>query len=277
LSSAALTLSAIGKEGMVSAVRRATPTAGRILIATQVIEAGVDISSALMVTDLAPWPSMVQRFGRCNRDGKIPDGGEICWVDRPPLQKSKPGEAAELTAQMSQPYEVAELALAEQRLVGVLSGAPADLPEYQTEFTPAHVLRRRDIIDLFDTTADLSGYDLDVSRFIRHEQDRDVLIAWGDSYPPRTKEDGPTRDELCSAPIGDVAALLTASKRGKQRLQLSTWNALDSAAPPAILSGIHRRACRMSAGRKFPQDRQYRVTNTATLICEAIFPDDSFR
>jgi CRISPR-associated endonuclease/helicase Cas3 len=32
-----------------------TPASGRILIATQVIEAGLDISSALMVTDLAPW------------------------------------------------------------------------------------------------------------------------------------------------------------------------------------------------------------------------------
>jgi CRISPR-associated endonuclease/helicase Cas3 len=35
----------------------------RIIVSTQVIEAGVDISSALLVTDLAPYSSLVQRFG----------------------------------------------------------------------------------------------------------------------------------------------------------------------------------------------------------------------
>lgn len=206
-----------------------TPAEGRILIATQVIEAGVDISSALMVTDLAPWASLVQRFGRCNRAGEIEDGGEIYWVDRPLLEKLKLGETGELTQEISRPYEVEDLAVAEQRLTNLDSASPASLPEYRTKFTPTHVLRRRDLIDLFDTTGDLSGYDLDVSRFIRSEQDRDVLIAWRDDYPPRSKKEGPTRDELCSAPIGEVATLLKASRKGKQRLQLSTWNALDSA------------------------------------------------
>jgi CRISPR-associated endonuclease/helicase Cas3 len=205
------------------------PPEGRIMIATQVIEAGVDISSALMVTDLAPWSSVVQRFGRCNRAGEIQDGGEIYWVDRPLLEKSKVEDACELTEEISRPYKVDELSLAEQRLAVLISGAPGDLPEHQTKFTPTHVIRRRDLIDLFDTTADLSGYDLDVSRFIRSEQDRDVLIAWRDEYPPLSKEDGPTRDELCSAPIAEVAALLKTPKKGKQRLQLSSWNALESA------------------------------------------------
>ena len=41
--------------------------ADRIVIATQVVEAGVDISAGCVVTELAPWPSLVQRFGRCAR------------------------------------------------------------------------------------------------------------------------------------------------------------------------------------------------------------------
>jgi CRISPR-associated endonuclease/helicase Cas3 len=217
------------KRGWQALFEEQPPAEGRILIATQVIEAGVDISSAVMVTDLAPWASLVQRFGRCNRAGEIKEGGEVYWVDRPLLEGPKLGEAGELTVEIAKPYEVDELAGAEQRLTGLDSGSPASLPEYPTKFTPTHVLRRRDLIDLFDTTADLSGYDLDVSRFIRSEQDRDVLIAWHDEYPPRAKEDGPTRDELCSAPIGEVTPLLKPSKKGKQRVQLSTWNALDSA------------------------------------------------
>jgi len=40
-----------------------------IIVATQVVEAGVDISAGLLVTELAPWSSLVQRFGRCARWG----------------------------------------------------------------------------------------------------------------------------------------------------------------------------------------------------------------
>jgi CRISPR-associated endonuclease/helicase Cas3 len=204
-----------------------TPPAGRVLIATQVIEAGVDISSTLMVTDLAPWSSLVQRFGRCNRGGEIAEGAEIYWVDRPLLTKSRFEDSDALTEDISRPYDVSELTEAEERLAGLESGAPATLPNYPMRSRPVHVLRRRDLVDFFDTTADLSGYDLDVSRFIRSEQDRDVLIAWRDKYPPSSKIEGPSRDELCPAPIGELSTLLKASKKGKQRLLLSTWNALD--------------------------------------------------
>ncbi len=46
------------------------PGLNRIIIATQVVEAGVDISARTLITELAPWASVVQRIGRCNRTGK---------------------------------------------------------------------------------------------------------------------------------------------------------------------------------------------------------------
>src|SRR5262249_40926442 len=46
---------------------RAPSSTGRIVVSTQVIEAGVDLTSSLLITDLAPYSSLVQRFGRCNR------------------------------------------------------------------------------------------------------------------------------------------------------------------------------------------------------------------
>ncbi len=203
------------------------PLEGRILISTQVIEAGVDISSALLVTDLAPWSSLVQRFGRCNRAGEL-DDAEIYWVDRPLFGKLKLAATGEITEEIALPYAVEELQEAESRVSQMASATIADLPNHQTEFSPKHVLRRRDLLDLFDTTQDLSGYDLDVSRFIRSEQDRDVLIAWREAYPPVTKKDAPGRDELCPAPIHEVEALLKGVKKGRNRFEICSWNALES-------------------------------------------------
>lgn len=46
-----------------------------ILIATQVVEAGLDISAPLLLTELAPVDSLIQRAGRCARWGKQGGGG----------------------------------------------------------------------------------------------------------------------------------------------------------------------------------------------------------
>lgn len=40
-----------------------------ITVSTQVVEAGVDFTCDLLVSELAPWPSLTQRLGRLNRDG----------------------------------------------------------------------------------------------------------------------------------------------------------------------------------------------------------------
>ena len=49
---------------------------GRVVIATQVVEAGLDLSATTLLTDLAPWSSIVQRAGRCKprrHGGERPD------------------------------------------------------------------------------------------------------------------------------------------------------------------------------------------------------------
>lgn len=52
----------------------------RIVVATQAIEAGVDVTSAVMFTELAPWASLVQRFGRLNRGGEE-TAAQAFWID----------------------------------------------------------------------------------------------------------------------------------------------------------------------------------------------------
>ena len=50
---------------------------GMVVVATQAVEAGVDISARTLITELSPWPSLVQRFGRCNRAGEDEPGRNI--------------------------------------------------------------------------------------------------------------------------------------------------------------------------------------------------------
>ena len=47
---------------------------GRIVVSTQVIEAGVDTSAALLASETAPFSALTQRWGRCNRAGEFAEG-----------------------------------------------------------------------------------------------------------------------------------------------------------------------------------------------------------
>ncbi|MBM3227203.1 MAG: CRISPR-associated helicase/endonuclease Cas3, partial [Candidatus Tectomicrobia bacterium] len=204
-------------------------------MATQVIEAGVDLSSHLLITDLAPYASLVQRFGRCNRTGTLPDA-RIFWVDRPcntrdeklASQHTLDGKEQE---RIAAPYTWDALETARALLSALASAAPATLPPHHDPFQPSHVLRRRDVLDLFDTTPDLSGYDLDISRFVRGGTEHDVMVAWrelGGRGPQRTAP-RPGRNELCPVSIGDVRSFLKGKDLAGKPRQAWMWHALDGA------------------------------------------------
>lgn len=177
------------------------PAEGRIVIATQAIEAGVDLSSRTLFTELAPWASMVQRFGRCNRYGEYNDeGADVIWID---LADGK---------DVARPYAPESLMVARTRLEALTSAGPADLPATD-EPAPLHpVLRRKDFLDLFNTEPDLSGFDVDIAPYVRDADDADVLLFWRDigDDPNDPIQPAPTRDELCRASLGKdaVQALL---------------------------------------------------------------------
>lgn len=199
--------------------------AGRIVISTQVVEAGVDLSARLLFTELAPWPSLVQRFGRCNRAGELAEGGEIRWIDIEPADDA-----------LARPYDNEALSAARDCLRTLSDAAPVYLAPVELESPVTHVPRARDVLQLFDTSADVTGGDIDVSRFIRDTDDRTLQVFWravddrwtgrGSIRNPPDGLERARREELCSVPVGELREFLRRTS-DSEWINGWCWDVLD--------------------------------------------------
>jgi CRISPR-associated endonuclease/helicase Cas3 len=194
----------VERQALIDRVRKAADepgAAGQIVVATQVVEAGIDLDAALVVTEAAPWPSMVQRAGRCNRSGLIADA-QLWWSD--------PAVAAPYLA-----ADVAASAATLARLEGVavtgedLLAQPVAVTEPQVA-----VIRRGDLLTLFDTAPDLTGADLDIAPYVREADELDVQVAWavwlpadGTGRPPDDVR-APEQRYRCRVPLAGVRELI---------------------------------------------------------------------
>ena len=174
--------------------------ADRIVVATQVVEAGIDLNAAVLITEAAPWPSLVQRAGRCNRTGRVADP-ELWWV--PPVK--------------ALPYEQDDIGAAITGLGGLegssVTGEQMMDCDVAVAETQVAVLRRSDFTTLFDTAPDLSGADIDIAPYVRDADDLDVQLAWA-AWEPEAVEGRPPADAMappaqyrCRVPVGQVNAL----------------------------------------------------------------------
>ena len=205
----------------------------RVIVATQVIEAGVDISADFLVSELAPWTSLVQRFGRAARYG---GQARVVVLDREPTD---PASAA--------PYELHQLDAAREAIdelsnvsIGSIESFEQALRQSDPDrlgrlypYSPTHVLLPQEIDELFDTSPDLSGADIDVSRFIREGIDRDVVVFWR-SIPEGARPDPatqPNADELCAVPIGDAKPWV--KKNSGEKRSIYRWDYLEGRWIPA--------------------------------------------
>jgi CRISPR-associated endonuclease/helicase Cas3 len=203
------------------------PGTNRIIVATQVIEAGVDLSAALLVTDLAPWTSLVQRFGRAARWGGT---ARVVVLDTEP----KDDKAAA-------PYDVEALDAARSALGKVSDVSPASLEAFEEgldrdalamlyPYAPASLLLEHEVGELFDTTADLTGADIDVSRFIRTGEERDLQVFWAAVPDAAAPTERPTREALCPVPFLAAREWLFGKGRGLKRPRSAwVWDWLEGA------------------------------------------------
>jgi CRISPR-associated endonuclease/helicase Cas3 len=188
------------------------PSAGRIVIATQVVEAGVDVSASTLITDVAPWSSLVQRFGRCNRYGSDQNGTCI-WLDCGDIKKSDAG-----------PYHLDDLVKAQEvlRELNGTSAAPQDLPKRPIPLRSGLVIRKTEFLDLFDTSLDLSGHHVDVGPYIREADDASVSLFWRDNPPD--EDDIPQPEEFCTAPLSAVDQLVKELRKADLGAKARTVN-----------------------------------------------------
>lgn len=186
-----------------------------IAVTTQVVEAGVDVSATTLLTELAPWASLVQRFGRCNRKGDD-KAARVIWFDSGKIDDK---------FKYAAPYDAEELRASRNLLRNLenVSLEALDRTKAEMPLEAAHVIRRRDMIDLFDTTPDLAGNDIDVSRFIRSGDAHDVQAFWREfEDAPVEAEPSPQREELCSVPVGRFREFYK-----KNRSDIFRWDGLE--------------------------------------------------
>ena len=209
-------------------------TDARIVVATQAVEAGVDVSARTLFTELAPWPSLVQRMGRCNRHGEIDDAA-VYWLDVESDGKDD----------LALPYDVealdqARVLLGELARMGGDAG-PATLRQlaYEPPSLVRPVVRRRDVLDLFDTTPDLCGSDVDVSRYVRDDNDDvNCQVFWRTlDGPPGIALPEARPEELCRVSLAAANDFLRSLRKKrdqadaslKPRLRAWAWDGLASA------------------------------------------------
>jgi CRISPR-associated endonuclease/helicase Cas3 len=179
----------------------------RIVVATQVVEAGIDLSAAVLITEAAPWPSLVQRAGRCNRTGLTPDA-ELWWV---PSAGPQPYEQADIDASS------AELSSLDGRAVTSEDLLSRDVAVTETQVA---VLRRSDFTALFDTVPDLSGADVDISPYVRDAEDLDAQLAWV-TWTAGTATGAPPAD--ASAPGADFRCRVSLRQVSDLARDTSVW------------------------------------------------------
>ncbi|SKB02021.1 CRISPR-associated endonuclease/helicase Cas3 [Prosthecobacter debontii] len=211
--------------------------AGQIVVATQVIEAGVDLSSDLLWTEIAPLASIVQRLGRLNRGGEFGFGNTakhgftpqatVVGIDAPNPRdgtKRNAKESAEAigkatTAYLPYSWEKALDAFDALKLLKA-DASPRNIEKIQSQVQASiercpYSLQRHELLDFFDTDSNLSLGFTDVSPFVRGtDADTDFQVLWRNRLGSDEEWDGSEpdsnyrpdfqRQELCSVSISKI-------------------------------------------------------------------------
>ncbi len=173
----------VEREALIQRLTGVPGEVNHVVISTQVVEAGVDINASVLISEAAPWPSVVQRAGEA-----VTGEGMLAR------------DVATTDAQVS-------------------------------------VIRRPDLLALFDTAPDLSGADIDIAPYVRDGDDLDVQLGWAhwtpadDSGRPPAGAKPPEARLRCRVPLGELRALAKSKKVWRYEQTAGQWSQVSDRAP----------------------------------------------
>jgi CRISPR-associated endonuclease/helicase Cas3 len=214
---------------------------GLICVSTQVVEAGLDISAHRLWTEHAPWPSLIQRLGRLNRDGRAnADAHAVVWRLAPEDRRKHEGEdwigpyrksALDLASTLLEAFIPLSVQMASAEALAKLREQKRAELDQALAIPPEPCPRALDVHGLFSTEPDAHGGFTDVSRFVRSaDPDADLTVFWrewqDDARLTSCDLDGPPFEprEGCSVAVRRVQELLKAV-----RARAWLWNDRDGA------------------------------------------------
>jgi len=192
-----------------------------IIVATQCIEAGYDVSFDRLISDFPVIASLIQRLGRLNRYGEF--GAAEAIVHYRPEEKSVYGETLEEHWRWAKRHLVSAGGqdVSPVTLAKLCKEHPS--PTLDAPHTPVLLAPHLDVLSL---TNPLPAADLDIESFL-HGQDEgqpDVQVVWradlNDGNPERWSEIvgavPPRMQEAVSVPIYEVRRWLAARASGEE-------------------------------------------------------------
>ncbi len=224
---------------------RAVPVPGLICVSTQVIEAGIDVSARRLWSEIAPWPSTIQRLGRLNRDGRL-DGDARAyfweWPEKPkrgarfigPYEADAVKRGSKLVEKLVMVYESDNTVSANDALAELRSRD--DVKEVVKKAlipTPEPCPRAIDVYGLFSTEPDVFGGFTDVSPFVRsHDENADCTVFWREwhSSAELRRSDGLTGPAFTCGEGCKVAISRLREFMGKKRARV--WDDRNEAWEP---------------------------------------------
>ena len=202
----------------------------RVLVATQVIEVGVDLNACNLITEAAPLPAVVQRIGRVLRKGCGGASGEVIMVNtgkyRPygkePIEKTL-NAVMDVKGEVcwKMPYgcggKVGYMELAKK----VYSNLPsvneemAELSQYLMGLDMNVLMSRQDLKELLHQYCSLVREEALITVYVPHELEssfNDVKLS--DLIPMMMTINSTTLYGLIKASDGDICSVLQCSSNG---------------------------------------------------------------
>ena len=221
---------------------------GLICVSTQVVEAGVDVSARRLWSEIAPWPSLIQRLGRLNRNGRLNGDARARFWEGP----EKPKRSERFVG----PYQAEAVKLGRRLIDALVAACESDdtlsardvlaslnarettggLVEKALAPAPEPCPRAIDVHGLFSTEPDVFGGFTDVSPFVRsQDENADVTVFWREwrsEAELRRSEDlaGPAfaRDEGCAVAAGALRAFLEKRRAWSWDDQREAWDSVPA-------------------------------------------------